>query len=140
MQRAISAGVQINPSGNPADHDSLDRAAAGIAKAFDPVHGGVCSRCNRLLCSKHIFGSIGRRLQSFLGRVNYTQVYLNDFSVTRLNRAIEALRNLEVEVERFYRAAAMTDGTCRIRASLTATWARRRASSSVRGSSASVTN
>ena len=27
----------------------------------------------------------------------------------RLNRAIEALRNLEVEVERFYRAAAMTD-------------------------------
>ena len=34
---------------------------------FDPVHGGVCSRCNRLLCGKHIFGSIGRRLQSFLG-------------------------------------------------------------------------
>jgi L-aspartate oxidase len=27
----------------------------------------------------------------------------------RLLRAIEALRNLEVEVERFYRAAAMTD-------------------------------
>ena len=27
----------------------------------------------------------------------------------RLARAIEALRNLEVEVERFYRAAAMTD-------------------------------
>ena len=27
----------------------------------------------------------------------------------RLNRAIEALRNLEVEIERFYRAAAMTD-------------------------------
>lgn len=35
--------------------------------AFDPVHGGVCSRCNRLLCAKHIFGSLGRRLQSFLG-------------------------------------------------------------------------
>ena len=34
---------------------------------FDPVNGGVCSRCNRLLCGKHIFGSIGRRLQSFLG-------------------------------------------------------------------------
>ncbi|MGZ8869417.1 MAG: thioredoxin domain-containing protein, partial [Thermoanaerobaculia bacterium] len=40
VQRAISAGVQINPSGNPADHDSLERAAAGIAKAFDSAHGG----------------------------------------------------------------------------------------------------
>ena len=34
---------------------------------FDPVHGGVCSRCNRLLCGQHIYGSILRRLQSFLG-------------------------------------------------------------------------
>ena len=34
---------------------------------FDPVNGGVCSRCNRLLCGKHIFGSIARRLQSYLG-------------------------------------------------------------------------
>ena len=35
--------------------------------SFDPVNGGVCSRCNRLLCGKHIFGSIARRLQSYLG-------------------------------------------------------------------------
>ena len=34
---------------------------------FDPVHGGVCSRCGRLLCGRHIYGSIFRRLQSFLG-------------------------------------------------------------------------
>ncbi len=34
---------------------------------FDPVHGGVCSRCHRLLCGHHIYGSILRRLQSFLG-------------------------------------------------------------------------
>ena len=34
---------------------------------FDPVHGGVCSRCRRLLCGKHIYGSIGRRVQSWLG-------------------------------------------------------------------------
>jgi uncharacterized protein YyaL (SSP411 family) len=40
VQRAISAGVQIEPTGNPADHHSLERAAAAIAKAFDPVHGG----------------------------------------------------------------------------------------------------
>jgi hypothetical protein len=35
--------------------------------SFDPVHGGVCSRCNRLLCGRHIYGSFFRRLQSFLG-------------------------------------------------------------------------
>ena len=40
VQRAISEGVQIKPSGNPADQESLERAAAGIAKAFDSVHGG----------------------------------------------------------------------------------------------------
>ena len=34
---------------------------------FDPVNGGVCSRCNRLLCGRHIFGSVLRRLQSWLG-------------------------------------------------------------------------
>jgi hypothetical protein len=34
---------------------------------FDPVHGGVCSQCRRLLCGAHIYGSILRRLQSFLG-------------------------------------------------------------------------
>jgi hypothetical protein len=35
--------------------------------AFDPVHGGVCSRCHRLLCGRHIYGSIFRRVQSWLG-------------------------------------------------------------------------
>ena len=35
--------------------------------SFDPVHGGVCSRCGRLLCGKHVFGSIVRRVQSWLG-------------------------------------------------------------------------
>ena len=35
--------------------------------AFDPVHGGVCSRCRRLLCGRHIYGSLLRRLQSYLG-------------------------------------------------------------------------
>jgi hypothetical protein len=35
---------------------------------FDPVHGGVCSQCRRLLCGRHMYGSIFRRLESFLGR------------------------------------------------------------------------
>ena len=40
VQRAIEAGVQIKPSGSAADHGTLERAAAGIARAFDAVHGG----------------------------------------------------------------------------------------------------
>ncbi|HEX6176884.1 MAG TPA: thioredoxin domain-containing protein [Thermoanaerobaculia bacterium] len=40
VQRAIGAGTRVKPSGNPIDHPSLDRAAAGIAQHFDPVHGG----------------------------------------------------------------------------------------------------
>jgi hypothetical protein len=49
------------------------RPSAMLAKCdecrlpFDPVQGGVCSRCNRLLCRHHIFGSVLRRLQSYLG-------------------------------------------------------------------------
>lgn len=34
---------------------------------FDPVHGGVCARCHRLLCGHHIYGSLLRRLKSYLG-------------------------------------------------------------------------
>jgi hypothetical protein len=34
---------------------------------FDPVHGGVCSRCNRLLCGQHIYGSFLRRIRSWIG-------------------------------------------------------------------------
>jgi len=34
---------------------------------FDPVYGGVCARCGQLLCGKHIFGSIWRRLRSYVG-------------------------------------------------------------------------
>ena len=40
VQKAIAAGVKVKPSGNALDHSSLDRAAAGIAKAYDAVHGG----------------------------------------------------------------------------------------------------
>ena len=34
---------------------------------FDPVYGGVCSQCRRLLCGRHMYGSVFRRLQSFFG-------------------------------------------------------------------------
>ncbi|HUP44736.1 MAG TPA: thioredoxin domain-containing protein [Thermoanaerobaculia bacterium] len=40
VRQAISAGVNVPASGNPIDHASLDRAAAGITRARDPVHGG----------------------------------------------------------------------------------------------------
>jgi uncharacterized protein YyaL (SSP411 family) len=40
VQRAIGAGMRVQPGGNPIDHSSLDRAAAAIAQHFDPVHGG----------------------------------------------------------------------------------------------------
>ncbi|HUP47780.1 MAG TPA: thioredoxin domain-containing protein [Thermoanaerobaculia bacterium] len=40
VQRAIGAGMRIEPSGSAIDHASLDRAAAGIARNYDPVHGG----------------------------------------------------------------------------------------------------
>lgn len=34
---------------------------------FDPVRGGVCSQCRRLLCGDHYYGSVLRRLQGLLG-------------------------------------------------------------------------
>ena len=40
VQRAISSGIKVPSSANAADHDSLDRVAAHIAKNFDAVHGG----------------------------------------------------------------------------------------------------
>lgn len=36
---------------------------------FDPVSGGVCPRCRRLLCGRHYYGSLGSRLKAFLGMV-----------------------------------------------------------------------
>jgi uncharacterized protein YyaL (SSP411 family) len=37
---AIATSVKTKPSGNALDHHALERAAAGIALAYDPVHGG----------------------------------------------------------------------------------------------------
>lgn len=34
---------------------------------FDPVKGGVCPRCGRLLCGEHFYGSFLRRLQGIVG-------------------------------------------------------------------------
>jgi hypothetical protein len=34
---------------------------------FDPLHGGVCERCQRILCMKHLHGSWLRRLLVDLG-------------------------------------------------------------------------
>ena len=34
---------------------------------FDPVHGGVCPSCRRLLCGTHYYGSLLRRLQGLVG-------------------------------------------------------------------------
>lgn len=34
---------------------------------FDPVHGGVCPQCKRLLCPEHMYGSLWRRLQAMAG-------------------------------------------------------------------------
>lgn len=33
---------------------------------FDPVYGGVCAKCNRLLCATHLYGGFWQRL---LGRL-----------------------------------------------------------------------
>jgi hypothetical protein len=33
---------------------------------FDPVYGGVCESCGRLLCGRCVYGSVFRRLQSYL--------------------------------------------------------------------------
>ncbi|HEU4628485.1 MAG TPA: hypothetical protein VFS08_02030 [Gemmatimonadaceae bacterium] len=34
---------------------------------FDPVRGGVCPQCRRLLCGTHYYGSPLRRLQGLVG-------------------------------------------------------------------------
>jgi hypothetical protein len=34
---------------------------------FDPLHGGVCERCSRILCMRHLHGSWLRRLSVDLG-------------------------------------------------------------------------
>lgn len=33
---------------------------------FDPVRGGVCPSCRRLLCATHLYGSFLRRVQGLL--------------------------------------------------------------------------
>ena len=33
---------------------------------FDPVYGGACESCRRLLCSRHFYGSLAQRLKSYL--------------------------------------------------------------------------
>lgn len=35
--------------------------------SFDPVGGGVCPNCRRLLCGEHYFGSFLRRVQAMVG-------------------------------------------------------------------------
>ncbi|HKO02361.1 MAG TPA: thioredoxin domain-containing protein, partial [Thermoanaerobaculia bacterium] len=40
VTNAIAKSVTTKPSGNPLDRHALDRAAAGIAQHYDPVHGG----------------------------------------------------------------------------------------------------
>jgi hypothetical protein len=37
---------------------------------FDPLHGGVCDSCNRILCIDHLHGSWLRRLRVDLGAKN----------------------------------------------------------------------
>ena len=37
---------------------------------FDPIHGGVCDKCQRILCMKHLHGSWIRRLWVDLGAAN----------------------------------------------------------------------
>lgn len=35
---------------------------------FDPVYGGACPSCRRLLCSTHLYGSRWQRLRGYFGR------------------------------------------------------------------------
>lgn len=35
---------------------------------FDPVYGGACTSCRRLLCSEHLYGSRWWRLLGYVGR------------------------------------------------------------------------
>lgn len=36
-------------------------------RAFDPVQGGVCPRCGRLLCGMHLYRSLLRKMLGYLG-------------------------------------------------------------------------
>jgi len=36
-------------------------------REFDPVHGGVCPKCHRLLCRKDLYGSGFRRVLAYFG-------------------------------------------------------------------------
>lgn len=35
--------------------------------SFDPVYGGVCDACRRVLCTRHFYGSLLRRVLVYLG-------------------------------------------------------------------------
>ncbi len=34
---------------------------------FDPVYGGVCPSCGRLLCARHLYGEGARRFLKYFG-------------------------------------------------------------------------
>lgn len=34
---------------------------------FEPTYGGVCTRCRRMLCGAHLYGSIRQRLRGLAG-------------------------------------------------------------------------
>jgi hypothetical protein len=34
---------------------------------FDPIEGGVCPTCERLLCNRHLYGSWLRRFRGYFG-------------------------------------------------------------------------
>lgn len=34
---------------------------------FDPVHGGVCASCGRILCGTDLYGSMISRLRGYIG-------------------------------------------------------------------------
>ena len=34
--------------------------------SFDPVSGGVCASCKRILCGRHFYGSLTRRLAALV--------------------------------------------------------------------------
>ena len=36
---------------------------------FDPVYGGACTRCRRLLCATDLHGGLVRRLMAIVGLV-----------------------------------------------------------------------
>jgi hypothetical protein len=36
-------------------------------EGFDPIQGGVCPVCERLLCNRHLYGSFVRRLRGYIG-------------------------------------------------------------------------